>query len=414
MGLLESRVLDFDTVIISSVNEGVLPSGNTENSFIPFDVKIDNKIPTYKEQDAIYSYHFYRLIQRAKNVHLIYNTEADALKGGEKSRFIRQLEFEGIHKINHKIINSNTPKNEEKLIEITKTEEIISDLKNLAKKGFSASSILSYIREPLTFYYKKILKIPDELKVEETIESNTLGTVIHESLKEIYKPLVNKFIEVGYLKTQLKELDKIVKSQFKIIYNNGQFKTGKNLIILEVAKKYISEFIKLEIESINKGDSIQIIGIEEDFNIKFDSEKFQEEINLKGQIDRIDNVNGTLRIIDYKTGKKIEKRELNLSNWENVEMDHSKIKNWFQLLFYAYAYKMSRDQNIPTEVGIISFKNLKSGLLKFNFGTRFDNTSVINEDILKNYKIILENVLSEIMNSNINFTEKKLPKKNYV
>ena len=130
MGLLESRVLDFDTVIISSVNEGVLPSGNTENSFIPFDVKIDNNIPTYKEQDAIYSYHFYRLIQRAKNVHLIYNTEADALKGGEKSRFIRQLEFEGIHKINHKIINSNTPKNEERIIEITKTEEIINDLKN--------------------------------------------------------------------------------------------------------------------------------------------------------------------------------------------------------------------------------------------------------------------------------------------
>ena len=414
MGLLESRVLDFETVIISSVNEGVLPSGNTENSFIPFDVKIDNKIPTYKEQDAIYSYHFYRLIQRAKNVHLIYNTEADTLKGGEKSRFIRQLEFEGIHKINHKIINLNTPKNEEKLIEITKTEEIMGDLKNLAKKGFSSSSILSYVREPITFYYKKILKIPDELKVEETIESNTLGTVIHESLKEIYKSLVNKFITAEYLKAQLKDLDKIVKSQFKIIYNNGQFKTGKNLIILEVAKKYISEFIKLEIESINKGDSIQIIGIEENFNVKFDSEKFKEKINLKGQIDRIDNVNGTLRIIDYKTGKKIEKRELNLSNWENIDIDHNKIKNWFQLLFYAYAYKMSRDQNLPTEVGIISFKNLKSGLLKFNFGTRFDNTTIINEDILKNYKIVLENILTEIMSSNINFVEKKLPKKNYV
>ena len=414
MGLLESRVLDFDTVIISSVNEGVLPSGNTENSFIPFDVKIDNKIPTYKEQDAIYSYHFYRLIQRAKNVHLIYNTEADALKGGEKSRFIRQLEFEGIHKINHKIINSNTPKNEERIIEITKTEEIINDLKNLAKKGFSASSILSYIREPINFYYKKILKIPDELKVEETIESNTLGTVIHESLKEIYKPLVNKFITVKYLKTQLKELDKIVKSQFKIIYNNGQFKTGKNLIILEVAKKYISEFIKLEIESIDKGDSIQVIGIEEDFNIKFQSKKFKEEINLKGQIDRIDNLNGTLRIIDYKTGKKIEKRELNISNWEDIEIDYDKIKNWFQILFYAYAYNMTSNQNLPIEVGIISFKNLKSGLLKFNFGTRFDNTSVINEDVLKNYKIILENILTEIMNSNINFVEKKLPKRNYV
>ena len=414
MGLLESRVLDFETVIISSVNEGVLPSGNTENSFIPFDVKIDNNIPTYKEQDAIYSYHFYRLIQRAKNVHLIYNTEVDALKGGEKSRFIRQIKFEGIHKINEIIINSYTPKNEENLIEIAKTNEIIIDLKNLAKKGFSASSILSYIREPLTFYYKKILKIPDEIKVEETVESNTLGTVIHESLKEIYSPLVNKFISVEYLKAQLKELDKIVKKQFKIIYNNGQFKSGKNLIVLEVAKKYISDFIKIEIESINKGDSIQIIAIEEDFKVKFQSEKFKGEINLKGQIDRIDNLNGKLRIIDYKTGKKIEKRELNLSNWGNIEMDHDKIKNWFQLLFYAYAYNMVSNQNLPIEVGIISFKNLKSGLLKFNFGTRFDNTSIISDDILKNYKILLENILAEIMDSNISFVEKKLPKKNYV
>jgi len=414
MGLLESRVLDFETVIISSVNEGVLPSGNTENSFIPFDVKIDNNIPTYKEQDAIYSYHFYRLIQRAKNVHLIYNTEVDALKGGEKSRFIRQIEFEGIHKINQIIINSYTPKNEENLIEISKTDEIINDLKNLAKKGFSVSSILSYIREPLTFYYKKILKIPDELRVEETIESNTLGTVIHESLKEIYKPLINKFITVEYLKPQLKKLDKIVKNQFKIIYNNGQFKSGKNLIILEVAIKYISDFIKIEIESISSGDRIQIIGIEEDFNVKFQSEKFKDEINLKGQIDRIDNFNGKLRIIDYKTGKKIEKRELNLSNWENLEMDYDKIKNWFQLLFYAYAYNMTNNQNLPTEVGIISFKNLKSGLLKFNFGTRFDNKSIINDDILKNYKILLENILTEIMDSNMSFVEKKLPKKNYV
>lgn len=414
MGLLESRVLDFETVIISSVNEGVLPSGNTENSFIPFDVKIDNNIPTYKEQDAIYSYHFYRLIQRAKNVHLIYNTEVDALKGGEKSRFIRQIEFEGIHKINQIIINSYTPKNEENLIEISKTNEIINDLKNLAKKGFSASSILSYIREPLTFYYKKILKIPDELRVEETIESNTLGTVIHESLKEIYKPLINKFITVEYLKAQLKKLDKIVKNQFKIIYNNGQFKSGKNLIILEVAIKYISDFIKIEIESIMSGNSIQIIGIEEDFNVKFQSEKFKDEINLKGQIDRIDNFNGKLRIIDYKTGKKIEKRELNLSNWENLEMDYDKIKNWFQLLFYAYAYNMTNNQNLPTEVGIISFKNLKSGLLKFNFGTRFDNKSIISDDILKNYKILLENILTEIMDSNMSFVEKKLPKKNYV
>jgi len=85
--MLESRVLDFETVIISSVNEGILPAGKSNNSFIPFDVKLENKLPTYKEKDAVYTYHFYRLLQRAKNIYILYNTEADVLTGGEKSMF---------------------------------------------------------------------------------------------------------------------------------------------------------------------------------------------------------------------------------------------------------------------------------------------------------------------------------------
>ncbi|HCL08212.1 MAG TPA: PD-(D/E)XK nuclease family protein, partial [Flavobacteriaceae bacterium] len=93
MGMLESRVLDFETVIIVSVNEGILPAGKTQNSFIPFDVKTENNLPTYKEKDAVYTYHFYRLLHRANEVHLVYNTEPEALKGGEPSRFIAQLEL---------------------------------------------------------------------------------------------------------------------------------------------------------------------------------------------------------------------------------------------------------------------------------------------------------------------------------
>jgi len=213
---------------------------------------------------------------------------------------------------------------------------------------------------------------------------------------------------LGYTEMELKQVPFL-----EFVHPNDKQATVETFQYLK-DEKYISDFIKIEIESISSGDRIQIIGIEEDFNVKFQSEKFKDEINLKGQIDRIDNFNGKLRIIDYKTGKKIEKKELNLSNWENLEMDYDKIKNWFQLLFYAYAYNMTNNQNLPTEVGIISFKNLKSGLLKFNFGTRFDNKSIISDDILKNYKILLENILTEIMNSNINFVEKKLPKKNYV
>src|SRR5690606_7418847 len=152
MGMLESRVLDFETIIISSVNEGILPSGKSNNSFIPFDVKLENKLPTYKEKDAVYTYHFYRLLQRAKNIYILYNTEADVLTGGEKSRFIMQLEREGIHKINHQIITPIVPIIENVLNSVSKDESVIEKLKQVSEKGFSPSSLTNYIRNPIDFY----------------------------------------------------------------------------------------------------------------------------------------------------------------------------------------------------------------------------------------------------------------------
>ena len=152
MGMLESRVLDFETVIISSVNEGILPSGKTNNSFIPYDVKLQNELPTYKEKDAVYTYHFFRLLQRAKNIYILYNTEIDVLKGGEKSRFITQLEIEGIHTIEQIIAAPKVPVIENKLKQVSKNQAAVEQLKTLATKGFSPSSLTNYIRNPIDFY----------------------------------------------------------------------------------------------------------------------------------------------------------------------------------------------------------------------------------------------------------------------
>jgi ATP-dependent helicase/nuclease subunit B len=175
MGMLESRVLDFETVIISGVNEGILPAGKTNNSFIPFDVKLENGLPTYREKDAVYAYHFYHLIQRAKKVYILYNTEPDVLNGGEKSRFISQLEIENVHPITSKYISPANPKHRPSLFNIKKNEAIILDLKEMAKKGFSPSALLTYIRNPLDFYYQRILGIYEHDSMEETVEANTLG-----------------------------------------------------------------------------------------------------------------------------------------------------------------------------------------------------------------------------------------------
>ena len=207
MGMLESRVLDFETIIVVSVNEGILPAGKTQNSFIPFDVKLENELPTHKEKDAIYTYHFYRLLQRSKNIHLIYNTEPDVLKGGEPSRFIAQLELENIHHINHQILTPMITSLDNSLASVKKTEDILEKLRFLAHNGFSPSSLGQYIRNPIDFYNHKILGLEESNELEETIRANTFGTVVHNSLEAIYKPFVGDFLEIKKLEAAKSLID---------------------------------------------------------------------------------------------------------------------------------------------------------------------------------------------------------------
>jgi len=304
MGMLESRVLDFETVIISSVNEGILPSGKSNNSFIPFDVKIENNLPTYKEKDAVYTYHFFRLLQRAKNVFILYNTEPDAFNGGEKSRFITQLEIEGVHKIKYGLVSPNVPVQTPSLNKINKSELVMNRIKEVAEKSFSPSSLTSYIRNPLDFYFQKILRVKQYEDVEETVASKTLGTVVHNTLEDFYKPLVGEFLTVETLQELKPKIDKTVTYHFKDIYKEGDLKSGKNLIIFEIAKRYVLNFLNLEIADVKEGNQIKILEIESDDNrVKLEIPELDFPVYLTGKVDRVDKYNSVTRIIDYKTGK---------------------------------------------------------------------------------------------------------------
>ena len=169
MGVLESRVLDFDTVIICSMNEGKFPAGKSQNSFIPYDVKRELGLPTFKEKDAIYTYHFYHLLQRAKTIYLLYNTESEGLDAGEKSRFITQLEVEKQvnHTLTHEIYNAVVPEIAYEPMVIPKSENVLLRLQEIAENGFSPSALTSYIRNPIDFYFQKILHIREVEEVEE-------------------------------------------------------------------------------------------------------------------------------------------------------------------------------------------------------------------------------------------------------
>ena len=411
MGMLESRVLDFETVIISSVNEGILPSGKSNNSFIPFDVKLENNLPTYKEKDAVYTYHFYRLLQRAKNVYILYNTEADVLTGGEKSRFITQLELENIHNINHQIIAPDVPIILPTKQVLEKTDDLLITLKEVAAKGFSPSSLTNYIRNPIDFYHQKILKIKEHNEVEETIAANTLGTVVHNTLEDLYKPLEDQFLSVDIIKNLKSQIKEKVTFHFKNEFKEGDITKGKNLIIFEIAKRYVSNFLDLELKDLKAGNTIKIIAIEFENKVLINIPELHFPVKLTGKVDRVDEYNGVTRIIDYKTGR-VDLNKVEIVDWEDLTTDYTKYSKSFQVLTYAYMMLLSQNIQLPVEAGIISFKNMSAGYLKFSKKDKAGNyakkDSLITKDTMDNFYLELKTLILEICNPNIPFIEKDI------
>ena len=406
MGVLETRVLDFKNIIMISVNEGVLPSGKSNNSFITYDLKKEYNLPTYTEKDAIYTYHFYRLLHRAKNITLLYNNFSDGLSTGEKSRFITQLEIDQnpSHFQNNEIISPIITVYKAQKKSVIKTNEVMERLQEIAKKGFSPSALTSYMRNPIDFYYQKILGVKEFEEIEETVAANTLGTIVHDSLESFYKPFEGQIISIADLNKMKLSIDLEIEKQFQKSFKGGNYKKGKNLIIFEVAKRFVLNFINFEITEIKKGNEIKIISIESNLSVLMPIPELDFPVNIHGKVDRVDEFNGTLRIIDYKTGI-VDPSNLEIQNWEPIISDYK-----FSKIIQVLAYSLMINNEKPfknAEAGIISFKRLKNGFMKFAIKGKPKQTN-INTEILNDYTKELKKLILEICNKEIPFIEKEV------
>ena len=408
MGVLESRVLDFENVIITSVNEGKFPAGKSQNSFIPYDVKKELGLPTYKEKDAIYCYHFYHLLLRAKNIWLLYNTDNEGIDAGEKSRFITQLEIEKQpkHNITSTIYNAVLPEKAYEPVTIPKTDKIIERLNEIATlKGFSPSSLTNYIRNPLQFYMQRILRINEADEVEENIAVNTLGTIIHNALEELYTPYLNQFLALHHIEAMENQIGDVILKHFKEIYKEGEITKGKNLLAFEVAKRNVYNFLQLEKKDIEEGQTIKVLMLEASLSCDIEVPNLPFPIKIAGKVDRIEERNGTIRIIDYKTGKVLG-NTLQINDFTDLTSD---IKNEkiIQLLCYALMFDNHElKQNKEVSAGIISFKNMKNGFLPFGLGKGRDSELVISNEVLEDFKKELQKLILEIFNTEVAFKEK--------
>lgn len=394
MGMLETRVLDFENVILTSVNEGILPAGKSTNSFIPYDVKVNYQLPTYKEKDAVYTYHFYRLLHRAKKIHLLYTTNSDGLGSSEKSRFILQMEVEGPHRIDTTLAAPSfevLPKTQKKVL---KTPEILERLREIGKNGFSPSSLATYIRNPLDFYYKYVLRINESDNVEETVAANTMGTIVHNTLESLYTPFLNKQVEPILIDGLFPLIEKEVAHQFEQSYGLTQIELGKNLIINKVVCRYIENYLNFEKRRLQKGDRVYIKGLETPLKVLLPI----QNTYLRGTVDLVEERNDVLHIVDYKTGK-AERRNLSPTSWEDLLDPSGTFEKGFQVLTYAYMMYKQQGLSFPVKAGIVSFKNLKAGFLPFTF----DKSTEITEETLRSFEGILTRLIEEIFNPEIGF-----------
>jgi hypothetical protein len=404
MGMLETRVLDFDTVIMTSVNEGILPNGKTDFSFIPYDVKKYFGLPTYQEKDAIFSYHFQRLLQRAKNIYLIYNTETDGYGSGEKSRFLTQIEIRN-PAVSKKIISPKVENIIFPLVEIKKTPEIILQLKKVFSKGISPSALATYIYNPISFYEQKILEIKDVDEVEETIAANTMGSVIHDVLEQMYKPFIGKFLNKFDVAEMQKRTNLLLNTYFEKHYLKGNIKHGKNKLIFEVCKNYINLFLKQELQLLQQKKQLKIIALEEKLNCKITVKGIDFPIKLNGIVDRIDELDGVTRIIDYKTGK-VENNQLKVPDFSVISEDYKYTKA-MQVMLYSYMFTSTSNTTFKhLESGIISFKNLKSGFIKMNFSEKYRGVdNEVSDEKIHDFMLEINHLFLEILNPEIPFIE---------
>lgn len=357
MGLLETRALDFENLIILSLNENILPRAKHDNSILPYDLKKFHDLPGSKERDAVMANHFFRLIQRAKNVHLVYAPITDGFGAGEKSRFLLQLKEElklsEISNRRFKIPLGTKPANNT----VVKDDLFYSELNNyLSNRGLSVSALSKFIRCPLDFYYTYICGLREENDVEEEIEDSSMGEIVHKVLEEIYTPFINKYLEIKSLKEKLSEVRKMTEYNFIKHLNQSQLH-GMNYLSKEIAITQVEKVISSDIKDLESGATIQLLGTEDKLTIPFEYSHNNKPIQVKlnGTIDRIDKRNGVVRVIDYKTGSVSSDsvKPLNLS----VEINEKNNKS-LQLAYYCFIYGELNPSHVVTS-WIVAVKGTK-------------------------------------------------------
>ena len=428
MGLLETRNLDFERLHLLSVNEGILPPDKSRGSFIPQFIRRACGLPSYAESQAVVAYHFYRLLQNGKEIYLYYNNLGDT-SGGEASRFILQIKHELAKNTNIKIEEesfSSTAKSSMETIALSAQKSNAMDRLHylIEEKGLSPSALSTYLNCPLKYYLQYIAQIEDN-SVEEDTGVNVIGTIIHDTLE---------FLFADYLpkdgKTQLvdKELfDKVIKPQWeqKLAHSiaknlpNGLPDVGFNYLNRVTIEQQLKNYLNYTSKQLESG-SLAILETEGELKTKLQTP--HGDCLFYGRTDRIDQFEGLIRVIDYKTGH-VDKSDLKVPVRHHSDSDLDYLKQIpekaLQLLLYKYMY-LKINPNITPEQVTAAIHGLKyANAIEFNLtkasptknDTDADIAFLDNDRFIPDMETMLQAVVSEMLDVAVPFEQAEDEKK---
>jgi len=435
MGFLETRTLDFENLIILSVNEGQLPTERKLNSYIPYSLRKGFQMPTFEEQDAIYAYHFYRLLQRTKKAYLLFDGESGGKGSKERSRYLSQLErmaaiqppdgkftvtswligTEGIEipETPLPIVVDKTPEVLEKLARFIQKEVTNNEVKKEGEEeeknhAFSPTSLTAYIKCPLQFYFNYLAELKEKKDFTQEIEANDLGNIVHQVLENLYKPYGDKEISKEIVKELAKpwrikkEAERILRDKTKLVEKDAADLTGKNIVTFNIILQLVEKVLENDIQT--APFVIHGLEIKKTHTLNVDGKK----MDLQGTIDRVDqllddNLQQNVRIIDYKTGKvTFSDKKTNIEELDDFLTKHftdPKLSAPFQACYYAYLYHQTQPQK-ALQTGIFALKESSKGVQLLNK----DNSSFTSEFYLV-FEEKLKNLLREMMNPDIPFVQ---------
>ncbi|MBO4657906.1 MAG: PD-(D/E)XK nuclease family protein [Bacteroidales bacterium] len=347
MGPLETRALDFENVIILSVNEGTFPARNNTDSYIPYSLRKGFGLPSFELFDSISAYHFYRSIYRARKVVLMYDSRTFGVHSGEPSRFIMQLKhhYKAVPLV-EKVCTYTINPAEQGTAAVVKDAEVMEQLRKVyveERHSFSASSLNDYMSCPLKFYYTKVKGIKESDKVDEGFESGPFGTAFHSVMETLYGQHKNEIISreiIGGMLAAKNALDALIAAKLDEAFKyNGLPLTGKRRVTFEMLKKIVLKTLEYDMEY------APFTYLDGERKIVADLDVNGVRVNLIGFIDRLDSKAGQVRIVDYKTGSiKLhgtrDKEDVIIDKLFDVNLGDKRPYSSFQM--YLYAYLMAR------------------------------------------------------------------------